>query len=500
MNSERNLKIYNSLSGKKEVFTPITPGHVGMYVCGPTVYSDVHLGNCRTFTSFDVIYRYLLHLGFKVRYVRNITDVGHLTDDGEDRMAKGAKVAQLEPMEVAQRYTVGFREMMRIFNTLPPSIEPIATGHVPEQIAMVKDILANGLAYERNGSVYFNVPKFAEQYKGVYGSVSGRILDDLYNETRELKSQEEKQHPADFAIWMKARPEDIMVWESPWSTGFPGWHLECSAMSTKYLGKNFDIHGGGNDLKFPHHENEVAQNHGACGCHPANVWMHANMLLLNGKKMSKSDGNTITPTQLFTGDSPFVTKAYSPMVLRFFMLMAHYRSTLDITDEALQAAEKGYRKLMEFNKLLQNMPVSAATSASETDTDRAILAAIDDAFAGMDDDFNTAMAIAAVNDLSGHINKLANQQIDASEVSPWVLERAKTAISDLIAHVFGLLDDTGSAGDDNTLNGLMDLILQLRANARANKDWGTSDQIRDALNAAGIVVKDGKEGTNWSKG
>ncbi len=501
MNQARNLKIYNSLSGKKEVFTPITPGYVGMYVCGPTVYSDVHLGNCRTFTSFDVIYRYLLHVGYKVRYVRNITDVGHLTDDGEDRMAKGAKVAQLEPMEVAQRYTVGFRDMMRIFNTLPPSIEPLATGHIPEQIAMVKDILANGLAYERNGSVYFNVPKFAGQFEGVYGSVSGRILDDLYNETRELKSQEEKEHPADFAIWMKARPEDIMVWESPWSTGFPGWHLECSAMSTKYLGKNFDIHGGGNDLKFPHHENEVAQNHGACGCHPAKTWMHTNMLLLNGKKMSKSDGNTITPTQLFTGDSPFVTKSYSPMALRFFMLQAHYRSTLDITDDALQAAEKSYRKVMEFNKLLQNMPTTAATATSETDTDRAILAAIDDAYAGMDDDFNTAVAIAGIYDLSGHINKLANKQILDNEVSPWVLERAKTAINTLIIDIMGLLDDTASAnGDDTTINGLMELVLQLRTNARTSKDWGTSDQIRDALNNAGIVVKDGKEGTTWGRG
>jgi cysteinyl-tRNA synthetase len=500
MNQPRPLKIYNSLSGKKEIFTPITPGYVGMYVCGPTVYSDVHLGNCRTFTSFDVIYRYLLHLGYKVRYVRNITDVGHLTDDGEDRMAKGAKVAQLEPMEVAQRYTVGFRDMMRIFNTLPPSIEPIATGHIPEQIAMVQQILDNGLGYESNGSVYFNVPKFAEQYKDVYGSVSGRILDDLYNETRELKSQEEKRHPADFAIWMKARPEDLMIWESPWSTGFPGWHLECSAMSTKYLGKNFDIHGGGNDLKFPHHENEVAQNHGACGCHPANYWLHTNMLLLNSKKMSKSDGNTITPEQLFTGDSPFVTKSYSPMALRFFMLQAHYRSTLDITDDALLAAEKGYRKVMETNKLLQNMPITAVTSSTETDTDRAILACIESAFDGMDDDFNTAIAIASVNDLGTYIHKLANQQLDGSEVSPWVLERAKAAINDLIINVFGLTDDTASGGDDKAINGLMDLVLQLRANARTNKDWGTSDQIRDALNAAGIVVKDGKEGSTWSIG
>jgi cysteinyl-tRNA synthetase len=501
MNQEQNLKIYNSLSGKKEQFTPITPGYVGMYVCGPTVYNDVHLGNCRTFTSFDVIYRYLLHCGFKVRYVRNITDVGHLTDDGEDRMAKGAKVAQLEPMEVAQRYTVGFHDMMRVFNNLTPSIEPRATGHIPEQIEMVQEILNRGLAYEQNGSVYFNVPKFAESFPGVYGSVSGRVLDDLYQETRALKNQDEKAHPADFAIWMKARPEDIMVWKSPWSIGFPGWHLECSAMSTKYLGSNFDIHGGGNDLKFPHHENEIAQNHGACGCHPANYWLHANMLLLNGKKMSKSDGNTITPVQLFTGESSFVSKGYSPMVVRFFMLQAHYRSTLDITDEGLQAAEKGYRKLMEFNKLLQSIPSNTTTATAETDTDRAILDCIQNAFEGMNDDFNTAIAIAALNDLSSYINKLANQQLAPSEISPWVLERAKTAVYDLITNVFGLLDDTSGGGnEDNTIDGLMGLILELRASARANKDWPTSDKIRDALTEIGIAVKDGKEGASWSKG
>lgn len=500
MNQEQNLKIYNSLSGKKEQFTPITPGYVGMYVCGPTVYNDVHLGNCRTFTSFDVIYRYLLHCGLKVRYVRNITDVGHLTDDGEDRMAKGAKVAQLEPMEVAQRYTVGFHDMMRVFNNLTPSIEPRATGHIPEQIEMVQEILNRGLAYEQNGSVYFNVPKFAESFPGVYGSVSGRVLDDLYQETRTLKNQDEKAHPADFAIWMKARPEDIMVWKSPWSVGFPGWHLECSAMSTKYLGSNFDIHGGGNDLKFPHHENEIAQNHGACGCHPANYWLHANMLLLNGKKMSKSDGNTITPVQLFTGESSFVSKGYSPMVVRFFMLQAHYRSTLDITDEGLLAAEKGYRKLMEFNKLLQSIPSSAITATAETDTDRAILDCIQNAFEGMNDDFNTAIAIAALNDLSSYINKLANQQLAPSEISPWVLERAKTAVYDLVTNIFGLLDDTSGGGkEDNTIDGLMSLILELRASARANKDWPTSDKIRDALTEIGIAVKDGKEGASWSK-
>jgi cysteinyl-tRNA synthetase len=495
----RTLKVYNSLSGKKEEFKPLTPGYVGMYVCGPTVYSDVHLGNCRTFTSFDIIYRYLMHAGYQVRYVRNITDVGHLTDDGEDRMAKGAKVAKLEPMEVAQRYTVGFHEMMRVLNNLPPSIEPRATGHIPEQIEMVEQILANGLAYERNGSVYFNVPKFAGSHPGVYGSISGRILDDLYSETRELKNQGDKDHPADFAIWMKARPEDIMVWNSPWSVGFPGWHLECSAMSTKYLGKNFDIHGGGGDLKFPHHENEVAQNHGSCGCHPANYWLHANMLLLNGKKMSKSDGNTITPPQLFSGESEHVSKAYSPMVLKFFMLMAHYRSTLDMTDDGLAAAEKGYRRMMEIQKILQNMSADAVTSSTETDTDRAILGALEDAYAGMDDDFNTAIAIASLNEVGSFVHKLANKQIEASEVSPWVLERAKTVFSNFINDIFALLDDTSGGADDGTVDGLMSLILEMRANARTNKDWAASDRIRNALTEVGIAVKDGAEGTTWSK-
>lgn len=501
MTDPRPLKIHNTLSGKKEEFRPITPGYIGMYVCGPTVYNDVHLGNCRTFCSFDTIYRYLLHLGYKVRYVRNITDVGHLTDDGEDRMAKGAKVTQLEPMEVAQRYTVGFHDMMRIFNTLPPSIEPRATGHILEQIEMVQQILDRGLGYERNGSVYFNVPKFAAEYEGVYGSVSGRILEDLYTETRELKSQEEKNHPADFAIWMKARSEDLMVWNSPWSVGFPGWHLECSAMSTKYLGKTFDIHGGGNDLKFPHHENEVAQNHGACGCHPANYWVHTNMLLLNGKKMSKSDGNTISPTELFTGDSQHTSKPYSPMAVRFFMLQAHYRSTLDITDDGLMAAEKGFLKIMETKRLLDKFPVDPANfDGSETDTDRAILALIQDAYSGMDDDFNTAIALGALNELGSYVHKLANNQLAATEVSPWVIERLKTVFHSFLFDIFGLKDESSTGNNSSTLEGLMDLILEIRAQARTQKDWSTSDKIRDSLTAAGIVVKDGKEGVSWSIG
>jgi cysteinyl-tRNA synthetase len=499
MENQRILKLYNSLTGKKEIFKPIVPGRIGMYVCGPTVYNDVHLGNCRTFVSFDIIYRYLLHSGYKIRYVRNITDVGHLLDDGEDRMAKGARLEQLEPMEVAQKYTVGFHDMMQIFNTLPPGIEPRATGHIPEQIEMVESILESGYAYQKNGSVYFDVVKFAKKNPDLYGKLSGRVVDDLMAESRDnLKNQDEKNHPSDFAIWIKATPEHIMRWNSPWSIGFPGWHLECSAMSTKYLGKTFDIHGGGGDLKFPHHENEVAQNYGACGCAPANYWLHANMLLLNGRKMSKSEGNTITPHQLFTGDSPFVTKGYSPMVLRFFMLMAHYRSTLDITDEALQAAEKGFRKLMETNKLLQKLPASDNAGSVETETDRAILDLIEQAYQGMDDDFNTAIALACLSELGTYINKLSNKQIEASTVTPWVLERLKSFFQGFILDILGLKDES-SAEDDGVVDGLMGLILDIRAQARSQKDFATSDKIRDALAATGIQVKDGKEGVTWTK-
>lgn len=500
MNEIRAIKLHNSLSGKKEVFQSLAPGRVGMYVCGPTVYSDVHLGNCRTFVSFDIIYRYLMHSGYKVRYVRNITDVGHLLDDGEDRMSKGARLSQLEPMEVAQKYTVGFHDIMRILNTLPPSIEPRATGHIPEQVEMVEAILDRGYAYEKNGSVYFDVIKFARENPSVYGQLSGRVIDELLAESREnLKHQDEKNHPADFAIWIKASEEHIMRWNSPWSVGFPGWHLECSAMSTKYLGKTFDIHGGGGDLKFPHHENEVAQNHGSCGCQPANYWLHANMLLLNGRKMSKSEGNTISPVELFSGDSPFISKGYSPMVVKFFMLMAHYRSTLDITDEALQAAEKGFRKLMETNKLLQATSIPARDfDGSESDTDRAILALIDDAYKGMDDDFNTAIALASLNEIGGYVNKLVNKQIAESDIAPWVLERMKTAFANFIYDIFGLQDESAGAAD-GTVEGLMRLVLDIRASAREQKDWTTSDKIRDALTEVGIQVKDGKEGVSWSK-
>jgi cysteinyl-tRNA synthetase len=495
----QELRIYNTLSREKEVFKPREEGYVGMYVCGPTVYNDVHLGNCRTFISFDVIYRHLLHLGYKVRYVRNITDVGHLLDDGEDRMAKGARAEKLEPMEVATKYTNGFHDMMRIFNALPPSIEPRATGHIPEQIELVQAIQERGYAYEANGSVYFDTLKFAKE-TGVYGQLSNRQIDELISETRDnLKNQDEKRHPADFALWMKASPEHIMRWNSPWSVGFPGWHLECSAMSTKYLGKTFDIHGGGGDLKFPHHENEIAQNYGGCGCAPARYWLHTNMLLMNGAKMSKSDGNTISPGQLFTGDSPHVTKGYTPMVIRFFMLQCHYRSTLDLTDEALQAAEKGYRRLMEAIQTLERLTPAADAQAGALDKE--LLELMEQVHAEMSDDFNTPKALARLFELVTRVNALAGGQLPLNQVAPETIERLRETFRIFVFDVFGLQDESGAASsqDGAMLDGLMELIIQLRADARTRKDWGTSDQIRDTLQALQIQLKDGKEGTSWSK-
>ena len=501
---ESTLKIYNSLSREKEVFKPIHEEHVGMYVCGPTVYSDVHLGNCRTFTSFDIIYRYLKHLGYKVRYVRNITDVGHLEGDNadisaEDKISKKARLEKLEPMEIVQHYTNGFHAMMRIFNNQQPSIEPRATGHILEQINMVKAILNNGYAYESNGSVYFDTVKFAKENE-VYGKLSGRVIEDLMAESRDnLKNQDEKRHPSDFAIWIKADPKHIMRWESDWSEGFPGWHLECSAMSTKYLGKTFDIHGGGNDLKFPHHENEVAQNFGACGCAPANYWLHGNMLLMNGRKMAKSDGNTITPQQLFSGESPHISKGYSPMVIRFFMLQSHYRSTLDLTDDALQAAEKGYRRLMEGNKLLQGMQHPGKGNAGELDAELRQL--MQQVKAEMDDDFNTPKALAVLFELVTKVNSLKAGHLQLSETTPETLEQLKQTFHDYIYMVLGLQDEMAAEGNgDSPLDGLMELIIDIRAQARANKDWATSDKIRDTLKELDIVLKDSKEGTSWVKG
>ncbi len=498
----RSIKIYNTVSKEKEEFKPIVEGRVGMYVCGPTVYSDVHLGNCRSFISFDIIYRYLKYVGFKVRYVRNITDVGHLEGDAdsgaEDKISKKARLEQLEPMEVAQKYANGFHDMMRTFNVLPPSIEPRATGHIPEQVNMVKKILDNGYAYEADGSVYFDTLKFAKE-TGLYGKLSGRVLDDLVAESRDnLKKQDQKRHPSDFAIWIKADDSHIMKWDSPWSLGFPGWHLECSAMSTKYLGDRFDIHGGGADLTFPHHENEIAQNFGACKSTPANYWLHGNMLLMNGRKMAKSDGNTITPEQLFTGDSPHVSKGYSPMVVRFFMLQSHYRSTLDLSDTALQAAEKGYQRLMEAYKNLTKL--DEAKAPTPTDVDTKVNQTLDQAFNEMDDDFNTPKALARLFEVVPVINSLANGTISASEITADTLKRLKVVLSDFIFHIFGLKDET--SGNDNTqtavLEDVLELVLEIRQNARTNKDWTTSDLIRDKLTAAGVLVKDGKDGASWS--
>ena len=489
------LKVYNSLTRKKEIFKPINEGYIGMYVCGPTVYNDVHLGNCRTFVSFDIIYRYLLYSGYKVRYVRNITDVGHLLDDGEDRILKGARLEQLEPMEIVQKYTNGFHKMMSIFNTKKPSIEPRATGHIIEQIEMVQQIIDNGYGYEKNGSVYFDTIKFANDGKG-YGTLSGRVIEDLLSETRDnLKNQSEKNHPSDFAIWMKAAPEHIMKWNSPWSVGFPGWHLECSAMSTKYLGETFDIHGGGNDLKFPHHENEIAQNMGSCNCQPANYWLHTNMLLMNGRKMSKSDGNTISPEELFIGESPHVTKGFTPMAVKFFFLQSHYSSTNDLTNDALIAAEKGYKRLMQAYKTLEDLSTSGAGNSLDAEFNTMI----ESAFADMDDDFNTPKALSRLFELVTKINSLKEGHIDINQLSNEGLVNLKTNFSAFLFDIFGLLDEQ-KAGGGNTkaLDGLMDLIIDLRQGARETKDWTTADKIRDKLKELNIEVKDGKDETGWT--
>ncbi|PHI19740.1 cysteine--tRNA ligase [Lewinellaceae bacterium SD302] len=499
------LKLNNTLSRKKEIFEPLEAGFVGMYVCGPTVYNPVHLGNCRTFTSFDLIYRYLMYKGYRVRYVRNITDVGHLTDSGEDKMAKEARISKLEPMEVAAKYANDFHDMMRIFNNLNPSIEPQASGHIIEQIEMVQQIIDNGYGYEVNGSVYFDVAAYEKDMEAKgdnaphrYGALSGRKIDELLSETRELNSQAEKKSPSDFAIWMKAKPEDLQKWKSPWGVGFPGWHLECSAMSTKYLGETFDIHGGGNDLKFPHHENEIAQNVGCCHRGGARYWLHTNMLLMNGRKMSKSDGNTVTPDQLFTGDSPHLTKGYSPMAIRFFMLQTHYSSTMDLTDEALQAAEKGYLRLMEAIRTLGKLEVSG--KAQNETVGKELAEGMAAAFAEMDDDFNTPKALARVFEIVTKINALAGGQLSTDEVNPATLDRLKTDLHALIFDVLGLQDEAagGSNAHTKALDGVMDVLLDIRQQARTDKNWGLSDQIRDALSEAGIKVKDGKEGATWS--
>ena len=485
---EHNLYIYNTLSRKKEQFIPLHHNRVGMYVCGPTVYSDVHLGNCRTFISFDLIYRYLLYLGYKVRYVRNITDAGHLEgdrDEGDDKFAKKAKLEQLEPMEIVQKYTVGFHEILNIFNTLPPSIEPTATGHISEQIEIVKKILESGYSYERAGTVYFDVEKYNKDFQ--YGILTNRKLEDLLEGTRELGGQDEKKGRLDFALWIKAKPETLMQWPSPWGWGFPGWHLECSAMSSKYLGNTFDIHGGGMDLQATHHTNEIAQSQACNHAAPAKYWMHTNMLTVNGVRMSKSAGNGFLPKELFTGNHPLLERGYSPMTVRFFMAQSHYRSTLDFSNEALQASEKGFSRLMEGYSRLQKLTASAASSIETA----GLRSKCEEA---MNDDFNSPILISHLFDALRAINLVhdGKETISASD-----LEELKSVFKTFIEDVLGLKSETEATAGNEAYKKAIDLLLNMRLEAKQNKDWATSDKIRNELTALGFEIKDTKDGFEW---
>lgn len=479
--------IYNTLTRRKEEFVPLKAPFVGLYVCGPTVYGDPHLGHTRPAITFDLLYRYLRSLGYKVRYVRNITDVGHLehdADDGEDKISKKARLEQLEPMEVAQYYADRYHDAMRALNVLPPSIEPHASGHIIEQIEMTKEILKNGFAYESNGSIYFDVEAYNKKHH--YGKLSGRVLDEMRANTRELDGQSDKRNPFDFALWKKAAPEHIMRWPSPWSDGFPGWHMECSAMSTRYLGETFDIHGGGMDLMFPHHECEIAQSVAACGHDAARYWMHNNMITINGQKMGKSLGNFITFEQLTTGNHPLLAQAYSPMTIRFFILQAQYRSTLDFSNEALQAAEKGYERLMKAMKTLSKLKASEKSSVDISDIEPRCKAA-------MDDDLNSPIVISVLFDAVRLINQIYDSQ---QTISAADLEELRRVMHLYVFDILGLRDDL--AGDNNRLLGqLIDTVLDIRMQAKQAKDWATSDRIRDSLTALGIKVKDRKDGSDW---
>ena len=483
----RKIKIYNTLSRKKEIFDPIVKNHVGMYVCGPTVYGDPHLGHARPGITFDIVFRYLKHLDYKIRYVRNITDAGHLendADEGEDKIAKKARLEQLEPMEIVQFYTLSYHKAMQDLNCLPPSIEPRATGHIIEQIEMVQKILDKGFAYEVNGSVYLDVNKYNESFP--YGILSGRNLEDTLEGTRMLDGQAEKKSAVDFAIWKKASPEHIMRWSSPWGEGFPGWHMECSAMSEKYLGKTFDIHGGGMDLVFPHHEAEIAQSNACNNCNPANYWMHNNMITVDGKKMGKSLGNFINLEEFFTGNHEKLEKAYSPMTIRFFILQAHYRSIIDFSNESLKAAEKGLSKLMNALETIESLKPSNNSSYDVKRLEK-------DCYAAMNDDFNTPILIAHLFDGVRIINSIKDGKESLNDSD---LEMLKSIFNTFVTKILGFITEKKS-NENNLTSELMELILKLRTNAKKNKDFDTADIIREELNKSGIQIKDTREGTNW---
>lgn len=489
---EHQLVIYNTRSRKKEVFTPLQPGHVGMYVCGPTVYGDAHLGHARPAITFDLLFRYLRHLGYKVRYVRNITDVGHLehdADEGEDKIAKKAKLEQLEPMEVAQYYTNRFHQAMDALNVLPPSIEPHATGHIIEQEQLVEEILKNGYAYVSEGSVYFDVEKYNHDHH--YGVLSGRNLEDVINASRNLAGVGEKRNQVDFALWKKAQPEHIMRWPSPWSEGFPGWHCECTAMGRKYLGNHFDIHGGGMDLVFPHHECEIAQAVASQGDEMVKYWMHNNMITINGQKMGKSLGNFITLDQFFTGQHEKLDKAYSPMTIRFFILQAHYRSTVDFGNEALQASEKGLSRLMEGLANLGRIEPSAQGTVGTDFAEKLEK----DCYAAMDDDLNSPIVISHLFDACRTINSIVDHK---ATITPEGLEQLTRVFRTFVLDILGLKEEAGSGtAREEAFGAVVDMLLEQRAKAKANKDWATSDLIRDRLAALGFEVKDTKDGFSW---
>ncbi len=492
---QNNLRVYNSLTKKKELFEPINPPFVGMYVCGPTVYSDVHLGNVRTFLSFDIIYRYLMHLGYKVRYVRNITDVGHLendADEGEDKISKKARLENLEPMEIVQKYTNDFHRVTAKFNMLDPDIEPSAIGHIQEQIQMIEKLVDKGFAYEVNGSVYFDVLKYNETEK--YGILSGRVVEELMAGSRALDGQAEKRNNVDFALWKKASPSHIMRWDSPWSVGFPGWHLECSVMSSKYLGETFDIHGGGMDLKFPHHECEIAQSVGATGKNPVKYWLHTNMLTVNGQKMSKSLGNSFLPEELFTGSHDLLNEPYSPMTVRFFILQSHYSSTLDFSNDALKAAAKGYKKIINGLVLAKKLKFSKdETSDLNEKTVSQINGIIDNCYRAMNDDFNTAQAIAHVFNLLKKINSISTGNLTAGEIGEEIFEKLMSTYISFVEDILGLQEEEASDAA-----GFISIIIDLYKEAKGSKNYEKVDEIRSNLRQYGIVLKDMKESVGWA--